>query len=242
MRLFGGVDLILPEDARAGRVDARPEYRAGAHHVRVRKDFRVAGLGIAGGGHAVGQVGQVGPHVGAVQFVARPQVGVGVHEARHDGAPGHVDHHGAIGNHHRPGRTHRFDPVVAHHDVGVFDHLVAVHGDRAPAPEHGQAFGNVAGRVDEHPELRGAVLVLFVPRLVLGLLFLSFPRLSLLLCFLRLLRSRHAVLEGLGGIQVVDEVRVAQRPVHRAPVAAPGRKLAADVGQLTSREGRVVRI
>ena len=49
----------------------------------------------------------------------------------------------------------------------------------------------------------------------------------------------HRVLEGAGGVEVVDDVRVADRPVDLAAVVAPRRELAADLGELAGGDGRV---
>ena len=110
-----------------------------------------------------------------MQLVARPEVGVGVHVARDDGAAADVEHGGVLRNGDRTARSHRLDPVVANDDVRVLDHLVSRHRDRASAPQHGDARRDIPRRLDQDPVLDGPVpLILFVfpGFLVFFLLFL----------------------------------------------------------------------
>ena len=268
-RLVLGVDAVLPEDARAGGVDAGAEHRPRAHHVGVRQHLGVAGLRVARGGDAVGEVRQVRPHVGAVQLAARAQVRVGVDEAGDDGAPRQVDDGGPGRHVHLAARPHRLDARPAHHDVGVVDDLLAVHSDGARAAQHGHAFRQVARRVDDHPHLGGPELGLFVGVLSLVPLVgivggagrvLIRPGAHIVrvvarsrVCGTVLLRrpvvSRlvpcfrlclPALLERPRLVEVVREPGVAQRPVDRPPVRAPRRELAPQVGQPPGRERRVL--
>ena len=55
--------LVVAEDAGAGGVDAGAEDVAGAHAVAVGEDVRHAGLGVARGGDAERQVGEVAPRL-----------------------------------------------------------------------------------------------------------------------------------------------------------------------------------
>ena len=106
--------------------------------------------------------------------------------------------------------------------------LVAVHGDHPPASQHGAAGGDVARRLDDHAMLDRAVALV----LPLGLVFLRFHPVGFL--------GPELFLEGARVVEVVDEVRVAQRPVHRPAVRAPGGELAADARHPAGREGGVV--
>ena len=76
------LDARRREDARAGGVDARAGHHAGIDHVGVGEHVGRRGLRIARRRHAVGEVGDVLPHLGLVQAARRPHVRVRVDEAR----------------------------------------------------------------------------------------------------------------------------------------------------------------
>ena len=139
--------------------------------------------------------------------------------------------------------------------TSAFSTLVAVHGDGAPAAQHREASRDVARRLDRYPLLDGAVaFVLLLPGSVLVVILgRRFPSVvffrgvlrgaSGVLClirFLRLVLLCGALLEGPGLVEVVDEMRVAQRPVHGPAVGAPGGELPADARHPAGRKGGVV--
>ncbi len=157
-----------------------------------------------------------------------------VDEARDDGLAGDIDDPGFTRHADRAALPHRLDPVVAHQQVGILDHLVAAHRDDACAAQDGDALGDIARDLDLDPRL-----LRLEPRSVfLFLLFFFLGRL------LALRPGRHrcpdAVIEGLGGAEIVGEEGVADRPVHGPPIGAPGRELSPQLGELARREGRVV--
>ena len=153
------VDHMLPENAGAGRVDARPHELAGADAVGVAEHVGGAGLRISRGGDAVGQIGQVGPHVGAVQVAGGSHVGMSVDETGHDRLAREVDDVGVGGDVQGAGRPYRGDAVVTHQDVRALDHPRIRHGDDAGAGQQGRAARDVPLGFDLDPGLGGPMIL-----------------------------------------------------------------------------------
>jgi hypothetical protein len=104
------------------------------------------------------------------------------------------------------------------------------------------------------PDLLRAILRLFVVPIVflpvavpgvriVGIVRFSTLRFGVLIILLpRRLDGRDRIVESLRVRQVVDHVRVADRPVHARPVSAPDGELPTHVGEAPRRKRRVVRI
>ena len=138
---------------RPRREDARADDLAGLDHLGEREDRLGRGRGVVRRRDAIGEVGVVDP-VGlrdrAVEEVAR--VGVDVHEARHDGVAAGVDHLGLWRDAHLARGSDGGDPVAAHDDGAVLDHLIALHRDDAGIGERDSAFGR--GERQRQPHAR----------------------------------------------------------------------------------------
>ena len=82
---------IAIEDAGAGGVDAGTDSLTGVDHVLIAQDVGGGGLWVTRGGDAIREVRQIRPRLRFVNGAAlSAQVGVRVHEPRHDGGAGHV--------------------------------------------------------------------------------------------------------------------------------------------------------
>lgn len=181
-RLVLRVDHVLPKDSGAGRVHARPDQLARADPVGVAEHVGGAGLRVARGGDAVGQVRQVGPDVGAMQIARGAHVGVRVDEAGHNGLARDIDDAGVGGDVQGAGGAYRGDAIVVHHDIGQFDHpRVCDRHHARPAQQQGPAR-RIPLDLNVDPDLDGGVAVV-VP---IGLPGLFIP----LLTFLSSLASR----------------------------------------------------
>ena len=90
--LLGRLEIGVGEDAGPGREGARADQLAGLDEVLIGEHVVRAGLRVAAGGHAVGEVGEEAPVLQVEHAAAdlRP-VGVGVDEAGHDRRPRDVD-------------------------------------------------------------------------------------------------------------------------------------------------------
>ena len=115
--LVGRLEIVVGEDARSGREGPRADQIAGFDQVLVGEHVVRAGLGVAAGGHAVGEVGEEAPvlHVEHPATDLHP-MGVGVDEAGHDRRSRDVDDLGALGDLDRALGPDSHDPVVGHHD------------------------------------------------------------------------------------------------------------------------------
>ena len=152
-------------------------------------------------------------------------MGVRVDEAGQDRHATGVAHLGAVGEIEGARGAEGRDPVGLDEDVAALDDLVAAHRDEAGPAEEQAARGEVAQGVELDPHLGGPVAGLLVGGAVLLRLAGGLRRPGLVR-FGRL----HAVGERLGLLEVVAEVGVAQRPDRHPPVRAPGRELAAELG------------
>ena len=227
-RMLLVADLVLVEDARAGGVDARSHDLSRLDQILVREHVGRRGLRITRGRDAVREVREVGPRLRLVDGVPLgAQVRVRVHEAGHDGGAGHVHRCRASRHGDRTGRTNCGDAVVTHDDVAARNDLVALHGDDARVAQHDRATRNVARGLQEDATLDGCVR-------------LRSSRVSRL----RRVATQcgNHLITCARRIQVVDDVCVADGPVHPPPICRPGRELAADVGELAHRHDGGVRI
>jgi hypothetical protein len=152
---------------------------------------------------------------------------VRIDEAGHDRAAGDVDDARARGHLDLPRAPTADDAVVADDDVGVLDDLVAAHGDRAAAAQHAVPSGMSRVRGDRDARLLGlvsrrracaaprdgacrAAAVESVAAVSRAAVSHASPRARVQPRRCRRTPSRA---------QVVDDVRIADRPVHLRPSA-----------------------
>ena len=234
------------EHARPRRVNARPDHLAVLHAIAVRQKVGGGGLRIACRGGAVCERGEILPRLRVVHVGREPlRVIVRIHHAGHEHLAGHVDNRRAVRNGYTAARAHRHNALVAHHDVGVLDDLLAPHGDGFATAQHHRARGHVALTCDHHAHLAGLV----ARWRLLGSIGLRNG-----------VAARNAVLHRLRGVgaqtglatilglerivdhfravQVVREQRVAQCPVHLASIARPRGELTANRVELLHRHRR----
>ncbi len=97
--VFGRLEVVIGEHTRPGRKRTRADKFAGLDQILIGEHVVRAGLRVAAGRHAVGEVGKKTPvlHVEHPALNFRP-VRVRVDEARDDGIAGHVDDLGPFGH------------------------------------------------------------------------------------------------------------------------------------------------
>ena len=155
----------------------------------------------------------------------------------HDRLARDVDHPRALRHLTRRAAPTADDAVVADHDVGVLDDLVALHRDRrarrgARATPCGMSRGTRMTTV-QLGAARSAASRSESSR--------ALPAARRVLLQHLALRLDPAV-EGAAAVQLVLEQRAAERPFHGLAVAAPGGELSADVGEPARRYGALLRI
>ena len=150
-------DALAGKDAGAGRVDAGANQLARLHTVGIREHVGRACLWIAGGSDAVRDIREECPRLGGVHQGRVPEVRVGVDEARHNRATGHVNDSRAGRNIHGTAAAHANNAIVAHDDIGVVNDFRTTHRDSARAAQDDRAAGNVTRASDAHAHLGGLI-------------------------------------------------------------------------------------
>jgi len=137
---------VSGKNAGSGGVRAGADDVASVDQILVGEHVVGGGLGITAGSDAVGEVGEEAPVLKVEDAAADfGPVGVNVDEAGNDGFAGDVDDFGVGGDCEAAGFADGDDAIVFDEDVGVFEDVIAVHGDDASATEDGLAGGSVAG-------------------------------------------------------------------------------------------------
>jgi hypothetical protein len=170
---------------------------------------------------------------------------MGVHEAGEDGPTRHVDDLRTLRYIYSAAPADRRDAVAANHDVGVLDDLIPAHRDHAGSSEHSGAIGEITGSANRYPGLAwpvggfGGCGAGAGQRCGDGVLSCTVYRRGRdrIRNARKASRIADAVLGCAGTLEVEGEVGIADRPVHRTPVGAPGRELATNLRELACREG-----
>ena len=84
-------------------------------------------------------------------FDVKP-MGVGINVARHYGFARHIHHLGTIRDIQRASLTNGNNFIAGDQNIPVFEHLIAVHGDNAPAGQENRAVVVVAGHFNRNLE------------------------------------------------------------------------------------------
>ena len=97
--VFGRLEVVVGENARPGREGTRADQFAGLDQILISEHVVSAGLRVAAGGHAIGEVGEETPvlHIEHPAPNLRP-VRVRVDEARNDRIARHIDDLGSLGD------------------------------------------------------------------------------------------------------------------------------------------------
>src|SRR5262249_52009933 len=113
-----------------GGVGTRTDDVACIDQILIGEHVVGVGLRIAPGGDAVGEVGEESPVLEVENATANfAPVRVDVDEAGHDGGAAEVDDFGTVRNGDLAVLADGSNAVVFHHDIGIGNDVVAMHGD-----------------------------------------------------------------------------------------------------------------
>src|SRR5215472_3295859 len=236
------LEVGVRENAGAGGVRTRADDFAGVDHVLVGEHVVGGGLRVAACSNAIGEIGEEGPVLEIENAAADLEpVRVNVNETGDDGLAGDVDDFRRGGNGDAAGFADGDDAIVFHYDVGVFEHVVTVHGDDARAAQHGLTGRRVTREGEIHGDDFGLQFGEFL--LVLGFSFVGLPVFALCggLCFLgRLFGGLGFFFRGRGEFDLVvgqAEVRGAFGPGQGFAAVGEVAVVGADFADFAERHG-----